>query len=427
VIVVLALCGGCEDQAQLLGEPVDLTPALVEIHAILDSALAADAQSLSELAPHNGALSGLDTCLFAGGATLATWNWEYPNPAPEVAPSFILTTSGAVVPLSMRLPLDTCIGLGARLAVVNSCGAIVVDPVDGIVATHNVEQASCGWWPFIGRGAEPGVYLRVTDTFSTWIQASRFTLADDGTIGTPSDTSSVHISIPSDAGSVVPVWVREIRPGEFAAVWVNEAGQLFRRDPSGAVTAVNGVTFDAPAAVFKDALFDRRFAAPEAVRVQSDDTLRVDLGFGTESARVLTYDPVADLATFFYPMFAFDPEFTIFGEPVGVGAAMARTVTPNPQDSTLEVPTALQARGIYIDAPAVLDVPLTPCVDADTCRRAGESELLGVIGWEAGMPTALYRLWAWRREGSVRGGQVGGGGWSDLLFGIYARPVPLGD
>jgi alpha-tubulin suppressor-like RCC1 family protein len=93
------------------------------------------------------------------------------------------------------------------------------------------------------------------------------------------------------------------------------------------------------------------------------------------------------------------------------GASFTASSIANPELSTLTVPQAYKARQWVVDHYATIDVPTTPCLDVETCRRLGESTLLGVVDLDSS-PVAFYALWAWQLDAA-----------GEPLVAIFASPL----
>jgi hypothetical protein len=76
------------------------------------------------------------------------------------------------------------------------------------------------------------------------------------------------------------------------------------------------------------------------------------------------------------------------------GGAYAWKAAPNPLNPAELLPTAASVRYATDDAFVTFDPSPTPCCDADACRHAAESYVIGGYG-EASSRVAFYDLWTW--------------------------------
>jgi hypothetical protein len=182
------------------------------------------------------------------------------------------------------------------------------------------------------------------------------------------------LTVPAGVDVDTVVFIDQPSPGVLAFVAEDSGTWSYARTDAAAITAT-GLTGAS--------------AGSEPVLRQLDGTLRI-----TTLTGLYVWDAEGTEAV---TLIAASPAPTIQASWVsagGYGGALALENTPNPVDSSIDMPLAVQARVLINDAFVIYDVPTTPCIETDECREVGESRVIGLVG-SPDSPFVIYEIWSW--------------------------------
>jgi len=274
--------------------------------------------------------------------------------------------------------------IGPAGAVLAGCPSATVDGAAVTTTPSGAIACRTEFPTILGRAAADGDYVQA--------QGANYSLNIETRVaanpaGDPK--ARVHVDYPMQ-GPVVPRFVRELTPGVFE--WVITVGSgstaLYGRSDTTETKTTTALQF--PPGNEKDAFADW-------ARGEKSGSILFDRG-GDSNGTIVRWHVESDgkvetVAT---------SEAAPFGPwaSYGFGAAVSVQTRPNEDDPShlLTVPVAARARAFVGGALKTIDVPPTPCIDGDACRRIGESTLLGVVNVGA-VPVAVYAVWAWLTDG----------------------------